>query len=180
MVVTMIPSAILAQNLTGRDWAGFARKMALSALFLIFFLTGLTGVAHPATLTLAEGLRLVTEENRLIRIRVQEEKIAHEDTVVARSGLLPIATGSYSNTFLRYQPGAVMSIPGQTLSVNTSEREFYSYSVKVQQLLYDFRWGEFCLPGVEAGGGGAASCCKEHKKWCGPQFCGALFQRPRS
>ena len=90
--------------------------------------------ASPAPLTLLDGLRIVTEENRIVRIKQQEEKISHADTLVARSRLLPSVNASYGQTFLENQPG----LHAGPLVAQTGERSFYTYQLVIQQILYDF------------------------------------------
>ncbi len=92
-------------------------------------------VAHAEVLTLPQGLRLAAENNRSIKITRQQENISEADTLIARSPLLPSVNASASQTFMAYQPKAIF---GQQ-TVPTSDRSFFSYSVGVQQLLYDFQ-----------------------------------------
>lgn len=93
--------------------------------------------AWPETLTLSDGLRIVTEENRIVRIKQQEEKMSHADTLIARSRLLPSFNASYGQTFLEHQPG----LRAGTLVAMTEERSFYTYQLAIQQILYDFGGG---------------------------------------
>jgi outer membrane protein len=90
--------------------------------------------AFKEKLTLQEGLRLVTEENRLIRIKQQEEAISEADILVARSGLLPRINASYTQNQTQFQPGVRLG----PQSAFTAERSFYTYSVALRQILYDF------------------------------------------
>jgi len=90
--------------------------------------------ARPEPLTLLDGLRIVAEENRIVRIKQQEEKISHADTLVARSRLLPSINASYGQTFLENQPG----LRAGSLVAQTGERSFYTYQLVIQQILYDF------------------------------------------
>lgn len=85
-------------------------------------------------LTLSDGLDIVTEENHIIRIKQQEERSAHSDTLVARSRLLPSMTASYGQTFLKNQPGLRT---GDAVAWS-GERSFYTYQVAIQQIIYDF------------------------------------------
>jgi outer membrane protein TolC len=91
-------------------------------------------------ITLSQGLRLVTQENRTIKITRGDEAIAEADVLKARSPLLPSVNGSLSNTSLAYEPAAIFSTPAGTLTVPTSQRDFYSYGMAIQQTLFDF-WG---------------------------------------
>jgi outer membrane protein TolC len=90
--------------------------------------------ARPEPLTLLDGLRIVMEENRIVRIKQQEEKISHADTLVARSRLLPSINASYAQTLLENQPG----LRARSLVAQTGERSFYTYQLVIQQILYDF------------------------------------------
>lgn len=102
----------------------------------------LSGKNPPAgeVITLSQGLRLVTQESRVIKVTRGEEAIAEADALKARSPLLPSVNGSLSNTFLAYEPAAIFSTPGGNLTVPTSQRDFYAYSLAIQQTLFDF-WG---------------------------------------
>ncbi len=86
-------------------------------------------------LTLSDGLRLVTEESRLIKIAQREEAASEADTFLARSRMLPNINTSLTQTFLAYQPGAIFGHQ----SVPISEKIFLSYSLGIQQTLYDFK-----------------------------------------
>ena len=90
--------------------------------------------ARSEPLTLPDGLKIVTEENRVVRIKQQEEKMSHADTVIARSRLLPSVNTSYGQTFLENQPG----LRAGSLVAQTSEKSFYAYQFVIQQILYDF------------------------------------------
>ena len=95
-------------------------------------------VAQPSysgVLTLTEGIRIATEHNKLIKMAEQEELISGTDTLIARSPMLPSVQASAGKTYLASQPGAIFGAQ----DVPTAEREFYSYSLNVQQTLYDFR-----------------------------------------
>ncbi len=111
-----------------RPWA-FA---AVAVIAIIVFFMPLPARSEP--LTLLDGLKIVTAENRVIRIKQQEEKMSHEDTVIARSKLLPSVNTSYAQTFLENQPG----LRAGSLVAQTSEKSFYTYQLVIQQILYDF------------------------------------------
>jgi len=86
------------------------------------------------TLTLSEGLKIATENNRLIRIALREKEMAGDDTLFAQSRYLPLVNASVSQTFLANQPGALF---GPT-AVRTADRSSFAYGVEVRQTLYDF------------------------------------------
>lgn len=85
-------------------------------------------------LTLPDGLRIVTEENRIVKLSRQDELISEADTRVARSGLLPHIYGSYTRNYNEKQQGAVI---GNQFAY-TQQKDFYTYSLTVQQILWDF------------------------------------------
>jgi outer membrane protein len=93
-------------------------------------------------ITLGQGLRLVTKENRAVKIAQGNEAISDADVLKARSPFFPSVNGSLSNTTLAYEPTGIFSTPQGTLAVPTSQREFYAYSLVVQQTLFDF-WGNY-------------------------------------
>jgi outer membrane protein TolC len=86
-------------------------------------------------LSLSEGLKIVTAENRLVRIREQEEKTSEADTLVARARLLPSVSASVGQTYLSHQPTVRLN----NISAPTAQDNYYSYSAAVQQLLFDFK-----------------------------------------
>ncbi len=104
--------------------------LALPAIVLCLFCVG----ARAQPLALLDGLKIVTQENRLVKIRQQEERIAHEDTIIARSKLLPSVSTSYSQTLLEHQPG----LHAGSSITPIGESSFYTYQLAVQQILYDF------------------------------------------
>jgi outer membrane protein len=92
-------------------------------------------LSYAEVLTLSGGLRLAVENNRSLKISGSEELISEADTLIARSPMLPRVDASLSRTFLSDQPGATFG--AQT--VPTAEKDSLSYSLSVQQTLYDFR-----------------------------------------
>ena len=86
-------------------------------------------------ITLFEGLNAATQENRLIKIKQQDELISESDTLIARAGLLPQIYGAYSQTAYEKQQGARIG----TQSLFTQQKDFYAYSLTLQQILWDFK-----------------------------------------
>ncbi len=111
-----------------------------SGLFIFFiklliFSVVFADIAYADMLTLSEGLRLVTEDSRLIKIAQREEAVFEADTLFARSRMLPDINASLTQTFLAYQPEAIFG----SQSVRMSEKSYHSYSLSIQQTLYDFK-----------------------------------------
>jgi outer membrane protein len=86
-------------------------------------------------ISLSDGLKIVTAENRLVRIREQEERTFEADTLVARARLLPNIYGSVGQTYLDHP----LTVRLNNAAVHTTQENYYSYSAAVQQLLFDFK-----------------------------------------
>lgn len=86
-------------------------------------------------LSLSEGLGIVAKKSRTVSISRSDEQIAESDTQAARSRLLPTVNADAAWTSLAYEPAAVLGLRPLPLS----ERNFLSYSLSVQQTLFDFR-----------------------------------------
>ena len=102
-------------------------------LMFAFLLFATSLWAEP--LSLREGLRIVTDDSRIIRIRQQEERASEMDTYIARARLFPSVNAGYVQSHLDQQPGMRIG----PLSASTAERDSYSYNVSIQQILWDFK-----------------------------------------
>jgi outer membrane protein len=108
----------------------------LKILFkILIFLIASTGIAYADVLMLSDGLRLVTKDSRLIKISQREESVSEADTLLARAKMFPTINASLSQTFLTYQPEAIFG----SQNVPMSEKNYLSYSLSIQQTLYDFK-----------------------------------------
>ncbi len=85
-------------------------------------------------ITLSEGLKSATENNRLIKIAFHTKEISSTEVLVAKSRLFPSINATLNQTYLSYQPGAWFD----SLHVYTAEKESLSYGINVYQTLYDF------------------------------------------
>lgn len=128
--------------------------MINKSVFLIVFLISVLfiaygGIASAEVLTFSQGLHLAAQNNRLVKISERDEAISEADITLARALMLPSINASLSQTFLAYQPAAIFvsqtptglaSPPTVTTvqSVPTADKNFASYSLTIQQLLYDF------------------------------------------
>ncbi len=86
-------------------------------------------------LALSDGLRLSIENSRVLKMAGYEEAVSEAETLVSRSKMLPVINASLGQTSLAHQPSAIF---GQQ-TVPVSEKNFLSYSLSIQQTLYDFR-----------------------------------------
>src|SRR5512135_1197169 len=85
-------------------------------------------------ITLSDGIRRVLEDSRLVKIALLDEEMAFQDSLIARSALLPQLNISASQTFFKYQPAAKLD----SVVAPTSERHFASYGFDVYQTIFDF------------------------------------------
>jgi outer membrane protein TolC len=86
-------------------------------------------------ITLPEGLRRVTADSRDVKVSIQDELIADADSRIVRSRLLPTVTASAGYTSLANMPTAIFG----ALQAPTSDRNYSSFSVNVEQILFDFQ-----------------------------------------
>ncbi|MEN6318314.1 MAG: TolC family protein [Syntrophaceae bacterium] len=109
---------------------------------IMFFIAGIIlfsfncslAAESPALITLPEGLKVVTAESRVVKIAKLNEAIAESDTHIARAGMLPSINASAGHTSMAHQPA--MTFNG--MAMNTSDSQYYSYSISIQQILFDF------------------------------------------
>ncbi|HUK99871.1 MAG TPA: TolC family protein, partial [Nitrospirota bacterium] len=85
-------------------------------------------------LTLEEGLKIVADTGRDVKIARSDEEAARSAVSLARSPWLPQVTIYGNETWLQYQPTARFN----TLVAPTAQNQFLTYGVTANQLLYDF------------------------------------------
>jgi outer membrane protein len=100
----------------------------LLVLCVLFF----PGVGR--ALTLEEGLKIVAETGRDVKIARSDEDVARSSVSLARSPWLPTLDLYGNETWLRYQPEAKFG----TLIAPTSQDRFLTYGARATQILYDF------------------------------------------
>ncbi|NOZ25915.1 MAG: TolC family protein [Nitrospirae bacterium] len=103
-------------------------------LLLVVFPMIFAPLSGADALTLGEGLEIVTEHGRDVRISRAEEAVVSEGVSLARSPLLPQVDLYADQTWLRYRPEAIF---GLFEPVPISEKDFLSYGFRVNQLVYD-------------------------------------------
>jgi len=111
-----------------------ASEIIMIFLFLLFSVA-LRATAYSEMLTLSEGLKLVTENSRTVKMLQHEEKMSEADTLIALSRMLPEVNASWGYTSLAHQPTAIFGLQ----QVPISDKNFVAYSLNIQQTLYDFR-----------------------------------------
>jgi outer membrane protein len=90
-------------------------------------------------LTLPQGIRIATEQNRLLKIAESQESISEADTLRARSAMYPAIDASLSQTFLANQPTVIIGTQLGPQIAPTYQKDYLSYSISIQQILYDFK-----------------------------------------
>ncbi len=112
------------------------RSSGRSLLLLLFVITAvLAPPSRAAAITLGEGLAIVAQQGRDVRISEAEEDVVRAGVRLARSPLLPRVDLYARRTWLRYRPEALF---GLFEPVPISEKDFLSYGFRINQLLYDF------------------------------------------
>jgi outer membrane protein len=136
--ITFSPSCLPA----GRTLSPSLAKRGLGAVMVsclislsILCALMMVNSASAEVLTLPEGMRLVSERSRLVRLSLGDEKISEAETVIEKSRLFPTVNASAGGTLLAHQPGAIFG----EVSVPISQADFYAYSLNIRQTLYDFR-----------------------------------------
>ena len=109
-------------------------EIVMFILVLIFSVAFGTN-AHSEVLTLSEGLKLVTENNRAIKISQHEERMSEADTQIALSRMLPEVNASGGYTWLANKPTVMFG----SQQVPISDTNYLAYSLSIQQTLFDFR-----------------------------------------
>ena len=113
--------------------ASAARGAACGA-FVLLLLSG-TLVSADEAVTFREGLHMAVLRSRPVKAAGYDEAVARDEAVMARAKMLPDVRASISSTHLANQPAAVFG----PLTAPLSNKDFLSWSVVVQQTLYDFR-----------------------------------------
>lgn len=109
-------------------------RFIFTIIFCILFSSICYSQDSRQTITISDGLKIATENSRLIKISFLERDISYEDTVIARSKLLPDVNASVSQSFLYNQPGAHIG----SQNAYTSEKSFLSYGITAHQTIFTF------------------------------------------
>ena len=85
-------------------------------------------------ITISQGIDLVLKDSRLIKAALPDNDMALQNSLIARSALLPHLNANISQTFNRYQPIAKFD----SLLAPTSNKNYLSYGFDVYQTIFDF------------------------------------------
>jgi outer membrane protein TolC len=113
-------------------------KCKLIKIYLFIFMVCFCHCAYAKEgaklITLSQGIQMVLKDSRLIKIALPDNDMAYEDSLIARSALLPQFNARASEKFNRFQPATKFN----SSSVNTADKESLSYGFDVYQTLFDF------------------------------------------
>lgn len=101
-------------------------------IFVLFFILFSPGTT--LALSLEEGLKIIAETGRDVRIAQADEEAAQAAVGLARSPWLPSVDLYGRETWLRYQPEAKTPFG----AMPTSQDQFTTYGIRATQMLYDF------------------------------------------
>ncbi len=85
-------------------------------------------------ITISQGIRMVLKDSRLIKIALPDNDMAYQDSLIARSALLPQLNANLTQTFNRFQP----AIRFGSSNVKTADKDALAYGFDVYQTLFDF------------------------------------------
>jgi outer membrane protein len=108
--------------------------LLIPGLFSLFLLFALTPGVRAETVTLQEGLDLITTQGYEMRMALATEAAASKGEKLARSRRLPHVNAYADHTWLQYQPEAIFG--GGTSPLG--DDSFLRYGVTVNQLITDF------------------------------------------
>lgn len=103
-------------------------------IFLVCFCRCAYAEETSRLITISQGIQIVLKDNRLIRIALPDNEMAYQDSLIARSALLPQLNANVTKTFNRFQPAMKFG----SSDVNTSDKEPLAYGFDVYQTLFDF------------------------------------------
>ncbi|MDD5730607.1 MAG: TolC family protein [Candidatus Omnitrophica bacterium] len=85
-------------------------------------------------ITIQDGIKMVLEDSRLLKITLLDKDQALQNSLIARSALLPQLSASLEEDLLNHQPAARFD----SLKVNSAEKQSVSYGFDVYKTLFDF------------------------------------------
>jgi len=111
--------------------------MFITGLFLIrnvFADTSKPKSDEGRLITISQGIDLVLKNSRLIKVVFPDNDMAFQDSLLARSALLPQLSAYANKTFNNHPPGAIFG----SSSVQTGNKDPLAYGFDVYQTLFDF------------------------------------------
>jgi len=85
-------------------------------------------------ITICQGIEMTLKNNHMIRVALPGNEMAYQDSLIARSALLPQFNITAKKIFNQYQPA--MKFGAQ--NIPTADHDPFSFGVDVYQTLFDF------------------------------------------
>lgn len=123
----------------------FKKNILLVSLMSLFAATFFSHSAHASSflnpqvcedrlITISQGIALVLENNRLIKVALPDNNISFQDSLLARSALLPQLSAYVNKTFNSNAPGVMFG----SSAIETGDKNPLNYGFDVYQTLFDF------------------------------------------
>jgi len=104
------------------------------ALVAFCFLSGAFAEETARAITIRQGIEMTLKNNHMIKVALPGNEMSYQDTLIARSALLPQLNIIAQKTYNLYQPA--MKFDAQ--NVPTADKDPFSFGVDVYQTLFDF------------------------------------------
>jgi len=112
-----------------------ARKIISVTISAFLIIIGCNRFAYgERVLTIQEGIAIVQKDSRLVKISAFDNDMAFQDSMIARSVLLPQLNIGAAQTFNNNKPEMKFG----SMAVPTSDQNPYSFGINVYQTLFDF------------------------------------------
>ena len=85
-------------------------------------------------ITVTQGIDLVLKNSRMIKVALPDNAMSFQDSLLARSALLPQFNAYINKTFNRYAPGSILD----SSAVQTGNKDPLTYGFDVYQTIFDF------------------------------------------
>ncbi|MCX5710221.1 MAG: TolC family protein [Candidatus Omnitrophica bacterium] len=92
------------------------------------------GQGERRLITIAQGIDMVLKNNRMIKSALPDNEISFQDSLIARSSLLPQLSGYINKTFNEHPPGTLF---GST-AIETGNKDPATFGFDVYQTIFDF------------------------------------------
>ncbi len=114
----------------------FKKNLNLIILFFIaaLFIIRSAFAEESRLITISEGIDLLLKNSRLIKVALPDNDISFQDSLLARSSLLPQLNGFANKTFNQNAPGVLFG----AAAVETGDKYPLTYGFDVYQTIFDF------------------------------------------
>jgi len=85
-------------------------------------------------ITICQGIEMTLKNNHMIRVALPENEMAYQDSLMARSALLPNLNITATKQYSQFQPVAKI----ESQNAPTADKDPFAYGFDVYQTLFDF------------------------------------------